>query len=633
MKRGKYRFLIIDDVLNNLITLKALMKEAFPNAEVVTALGGEIGLKFAKEEEPDVILLDILMPNVDGFEVCRKLKADPDLEAVPVLFMSAIKNDRYNRLKALDSGGEAFLNKPVDEVELYVQVRSMLKIREKNLSERARSKELNELVFKRTAEVVGLQEKYKDLLDDLPAMICEYLPDATLTYVNRAYCQYFNRSKEELIGIKFLDLLPVNEHEWAKNVYRRLTPENPLNCSSHHVLVNGEIRWQEWRDRAIFDDQGRSIQYYSIGVDITERKKAEDHPANVGSNDNMTGLYNRRFFEGEIKRLDHEKNFPLTLAMADVNGLKIINDSFGHLVGDQLLKDVAGAMEQGFRESDVIARIGGDEFAIILAKTDGKEAEELVHRVKRKLSVLSEGSIFHSVSFGFETKKTMGADIHELFAQAENDMYRQKVFESASLRSNVVEIIMNSLFEKSKREMSHSKRVGRIAASIASALNFTDEHISEIRIAGDIHDIGKIGVAEEILNKDGKLDQHEWQEIKKHPEAGRRILSSVDEFKVIADYVIAHHERWDGKGYPKGLSGEEIPVEARIIAIADSYDAMTSERSYRIAMGKEEALAEIERHIGSQFDPRIARVFIAMETDQEKEIQTESDPCLSVGGQ
>jgi diguanylate cyclase (GGDEF)-like protein/PAS domain S-box-containing protein len=615
------RFLIIDDVRDNLITLKALILEVFPNADVVVTQSGERGINLARETEPDVILLDILMPKMDGFEVCSRIQGDPKCEGIPILFITALKSDKGNRMKALHSGGEAFLTKPVDEVELYVQLRSMLKIREKNRLEKAKTEKLNEKVMERTVELEGLKEKYKNLLEDLPALICEYLPDSTLTYVNQAYCEYHNQSSEELIGKKFLDLLSKNQREKVKRSYLFLSPDGPLNTSTEQREINGEENWLEWRNRAIFDNEGQIMQYYSIGLDVTQRKKAEQNLVFLSYHDHLTGLYNRRFFEEELKRLDQSRNLPLTIVMADVNGLKIVNDSFGHLAGDQLLKRVADAMRIGFRADDIIARIGGDEFAMILLKTDETTADRIVKRAKENVKLLSKGNALQSVSFGFHTKTLPTENINEVFAQAENFMYRHKIYESASMRSKVVELVMNSLFEKSQREMSHSRRVGEIAASIAKEMDFSEEHIMEIRTTGCIHDIGKIGVQEKILNKDGKLTSDEWSEIKQHPEAGRRILSSIDDFKVIAEYIQAHHERWDGKGYPDGISGNQIPIESRIISVADAYDAMTSERSYRESMGREVAVEEIKKNSGSQFDPAVVEAFLAIEMPDDWNVQ------------
>lgn len=606
----KHKFLLIDDQIENLITIKALVKEAFAGAEIFTAQSGETGIKEAQANEPDVILLDILMPGMDGYEVCRRLKADLILRDIPILFVTALKSEKENRLKALESGGEAFINKPIDDIELFVQLRGMLKIREKNIADRNEQERLNQLVLEKTGELLTLKEKYAGILNDLPALVCEFNPDSTLTYVNKTYCDYFKTNQDELIGKPFLDFLPEQSREKAKRKYLSLRPHNPINHYSHQTEVNGEMRWQEWRDRAIFDKNNQLVNFYSIGVDITEKKLAEEKLLFLSYHDHMTGLYNRRFFEEEVKRLDKARNLPLTIIMADVNGLKLVNDSFGHDAGDQLLQEAAKAIQQGCRLDDVVARVGGDEFAILLPNTDSKTATDVIKRIKGYIEEFGQEMGLLTVSFGHMTKTEEYVSMKEIYAGAENQMYMHKAYESSSMRSKTIDVIMNSLFEKSVRENAHSKRVSQFCRLIASKLDFDEDEIKTIEMAGLVHDIGKIGVDEKVLNKSGALDKEEWLEIRKHPEAGRRILSSVKEYMEISEFIATHHERWDGTGYPEGLKGEEIPIEARIIAVADAYDAMTSERTYKKPMSQEEAMLELLRCKGTHFDAIIVDVFV-----------------------
>lgn len=343
--------------------------------------------------------------------------------------------------------------------------------------------------------------------------------------------------------------------------------------------------------------------------DITDRKDLEQKLQYLSYHDQLTGLYNRRFFENELKRLNHQSALPLSIVMADVNGLKLINDAFGHSTGDKLLQKVAAVLTKGVRTQDLVARLGGDEFVILLPNTEASDAEEIVKRLKTRVSEQRIESLNLSVSFGISTKLHKKQKIHEILTSAEDDMYKKKLYESPSIRSKNINIIMNTLNERSSREEAHSHRVSELCESIGKALDFSDEKILELKAIGLLHDIGKIAIDGDILNKAGKLTEEEWKEIKRHPEIGYRLLSSVNEMSDIADYVLAHHEKWDGTGYPKGLKGEEIPLSARIIAIADAYDAMTSERSYRKPLTHSEAIEELKRCSGSQFDPKLVEVF------------------------
>jgi diguanylate cyclase (GGDEF)-like protein len=295
--------------------------------------------------------------------------------------------------------------------------------------------------------------------------------------------------------------------------------------------------------------------------------------------------------------------------MADVNGLKLTNDAFGHKTGDLLLQKISDIMKKECRINDIIARIGGDEFVLLLPQTDAKNAEIIIDRINTAIKNENIHNIIMSVSMGYAVKENNSDDMEAIFMQAEDNMYRCKLTEGSSMRSRSIDIIMNSLYEKYNREMLHSQRVGEICSVIAEKMGFTKDEVDEIKAAGQMHDIGKIGITDTILNKPGKLNIGEWNEIERHSEIGYRILGSVHEFAQIANYVLEHHEKWDGTGYPKGLERESILLKARIIAVACAYDAMTTDMPYRKALTEDEGAAELRRCAGTQFDPEVVKVF------------------------
>ena len=421
-------------------------------------------------------------------------------------------------------------------------------------------------------------------------------------------------SKEIIIGKHLWELSP--EHQ----------PDGVLSQEKARVInkqaeTTGEVKFEWWHKKENGLEFPVEIMLTSILLhgkqvfhgllrDVSEHKQLEKELEYLSYNDVLTGLYNRRFFEEELKRLDAAGNLPLTIVMADVNGLKLINDSFGHTMGDKLLQKVGSTLAKGCRSGDIIARLGGDEFVILLPKTGNKETEQVVKRIKGYSKLEKVSPIELSISFGWETKHDPQENILEIFKKAEDRMYKKKLFESPSMRGKTIKAIISTLHEKNKREEQHSYRVSGLCKTIGKALGLPEGDIEELETVGLLHDIGKIAIEETTLNKPGKLTEDEWEEIKRHPEIGYRILSTVNDMSEIAEYVLCHHEKWNGMGYPKGLKGEAIPLQARIIAIADAYDAMTSERSYRSALPEETALEELQKNAGIQFDLEILKVFV-----------------------
>ena len=448
--------------------------------------------------------------------------------------------------------------------------------------------------------------------------------DAVISTDNQGNIQLFNKVAEQLTGWTQEEAFgkPSDEVFNIINEFTRERCNNPvtdvlytgktMELANHTMLISKEGIERPIEDSAapIKDDKGNINGVVLVFRDFTEKKERQAKIAYLSYHDQLTGLYNRRFFEEELRRLDTERNLPITMVMGDINGLKLTNDAFGHLAGDRLLIKVAEVMKKECRTDDIIARIGGDEFMFLLPRTDSDEAKIIIQRINATLAQEKLDSIILSVSFGWETKKTFAEPMTTIYKKAEDHMYRHKLSESSSMRNKAIKVIISTLYEKNKREEQHSQRVSKLCADIGIALNLSAADVGELRTGGLMHDIGKIALDENILNKPGRLNDGEWLEMKRHAETGYRILSSVNEFSQLAEYVLAHHERWDGKGYPKGLKGAKIPLQARIMAVADACDAMTSDRSYRKALSKEAVIEEMSRKAGKQFDPDIVQVLL-----------------------
>lgn len=334
----------------------------------------------------------------------------------------------------------------------------------------------------------------------------------------------------------------------------------------------------------------------------------------LGYHDFLTDLYNRTYFEEEKNRLDTARQLPISIIMGDINGLKLINDGFGHSKGDEVLIKIAKILKSCCREEDIVSRIGGDEFGILLPRTDSQSAHVVCSRISDacKGYALNEGSIYPSISVGHATKNIETETMDNIFIAAEESMSKQKLLESGSAHSSIIASIKAIMFEKSQETEEHAERLVQLSKSIGLAMSLTDDQLNEIELLSTLHDIGKMSIPADILSKRGKLSNKEWKEMKKHPEVGFRIAQATSELIPIAKSILCHHERWDGKGYPQGLIGEKIPLLSRIVAIADSFDAMTSDRPYRSAMTKGEAIEEIRRNSGTHFDPDISQLFLSI---------------------
>ncbi|MCH7953096.1 MAG: diguanylate cyclase [Chloroflexi bacterium] len=352
----------------------------------------------------------------------------------------------------------------------------------------------------------------------------------------------------------------------------------------------------------------------------------------VAGRDELTELQNRRFFyermHEELKTAQRLKK-PLSILMLDVDDLKLINDEFGHQVGDQVLRSFGRVLNREVGEKNVTARIGGDEFAVILPGADRKEADKIAWRIwdelaKTPVKETANASIFLGVSVGTGGYPWGGETLDEIIHWADAKLYANKLERKGFKHANrngkdegrlvaaVVDVLSSALEIRDTMTHRHARRVARMSAFVAREMKLSEDEVLQIEYAAALHDIGKIGVTDSILFKEEALEADEWQEMRRHSELGYKILNGVDFLRDAAEIVYSHHEYYGGGGYPRGLRGNEIVLGARVFAVVDAYDAMTSRRPYREAMSQDDALEEIMRHAGSQFDPVTVEAFIRM---------------------
>lgn len=348
--------------------------------------------------------------------------------------------------------------------------------------------------------------------------------------------------------------------------------------------------------------------------DITQQVRLEDELRQMAERDAMTGLYNRRIFEEEMFAKEDKATEGIALIILDIDGLKLINDTVGHEVGDQVIKIVGKEVQDRFEAFGLVARLSGDEFGVMSECLDGDAIEQIMKRMKATIDEINGFSkLFQiSVSYGYGIYVGQAFDPRALFREADNNMYQNKMFKASSVRSGLVRTLMKALEAKDFITEGHADRMESLTEELGRAIGLGQNKIDRLMLLAKFHDIGKVGIPDRILNKPGKLDEQEYRIMKTHSQIGRRIALASPELSDIADLIYHHHEKWDGTGYPLGVVGEAIPIECRILALVDTYDAMTNDRPYRKALPHEAAMKEIRIHKGRQFDPTLVEAFVEM---------------------
>ncbi len=464
------------------------------------------------------------------------------------------------------------------------------------------------------------ERSYAVLLSNLPGMAyrCKYDHEWTMLFVSDGcygLTGYYpaelinnrKRSFSDLISLKYQDPL---WRKWVQAVENR----TKLKEEYEIVTASGETKWVIEQGQAIYGEDGNVVALEGLIVDISERKRKEDEVVYLNYHDFLTGIYNRRYLELEKDRVDREEYLPLSVMIGDINGVKLVNDAFGHAEGDILIAETAKIIQSCCRPADIAARTGGDEFVILMPMTDMETANSIMEKIRRKCEEynkdLSNEAYSINISLGFSTKESVNEHLDSVIKVAEDFMYKRKLLEHKSSHSVILSSIKATMHERSHETQEHAERLTSLSKELGKKMKLTQQELDELELVATLHDIGKVGIDDRILNKPGKLDEEEWIEMKKHSEIGYRIAMSSPDLVPIAEYILSLHERWDGKGYPQGIRGEEIPLLSRIVSVVDAYDAMTEDRAYRKAMSDKDAAEELRKNAGTQFDPKIVKQFL-----------------------
>lgn len=437
-----------------------------------------------------------------------------------------------------------------------------------------------------------------------------------ITGINKRAERILDLRSAEVEGISFEKIFNLRDGESKRKiespVQKVLELGEIVTLPSNTILVTKNNKSIHLEDSAapIISQTGEILGVVMVFRDISNTIEQQSKLEYLKTNDKLTGLYNRNYMETYLNDINSNQHLPFSIIIGDINGLKIVNDLYGQETGNILLKGIAKIMKRVCDKSDIVVRSGGDEFMIFSPNSSLELAEQKIINIKQKLSKELGEYSKTSISFGCAVKTRLYASLKETISEAENNMHHQKMLDAKSYRNAMISALLATLYEKSSETEEHSKRLESISHLIGKQLKLSSSEMDNLSLLSYLHDIGKIKITKEILQKNTTLNEEEWAEMKTHSEAGYRIAQSSLELSSIANYILCHHERWDGSGYPNRLRGEEIPLLSRIISIADAYDAMTNDRVYRKALNEKEALNELVSNSGSQFDPKLIDIFI-----------------------
>jgi len=467
--------------------------------------------------------------------------------------------------------------------------------------------------------------------------IIEYLPDATCVIDRNKKVIAWNRVMEKLTGVCKEDMLGKGDYDYAIPFYGKPRPvlidyigldANELDNNYPLVKKQGNMLFAEVFTPSLFKGKGAllwamaspllNIDGQVVGAiesirDITEQKQTKVQMQYLTKHDPLTGQYNRNFFEQQMEQLAGGCRTSVGMIVCDVDGLKLVNDTLGNDAGDALLIAVADVIKKALRKSDLLARVGGGEFAVLLPGIGIGAVEDICSEIKNVVTRYNneKPELPLSISIGFAVGNNSAENLSLLYKEAYNKMNREKLHHRQSSRSAIVHTMMKALEARDFITEGHADRLHNLLVNLASIMGLSHSRITDLCLLAQFHDIGKVGIPDRILFKQGPLTQEEYVEMQRHCEIGYNIARSSPDLVPIADWILKHHEWWNGHGYPLGLEGEQIPLECRILSITDAFDAMTSDRPYRKAMAREDALAELKKCAGTQFDRQLVDKFIS----------------------
>ena len=523
------------------------------------------------------------------------------------LFPTFKKNQSYAAyLKAIETGQDQIAEGLVQGLYLRTRIFSMdwgiLDISEDITSQQAAAE-----------SVKYSEERFRSLADSAADAIVSINQRGKIIFWNKAAENIFGYSSAQALGQDSDMLIPERFQGLQQNGFKQLIVEGRAGNRAESLELiclsrDGREMPMELAVSAA-SVMGQNV-YTAIIRDVTERQDIEKQLKFLSFHDSLTGLYNRAYFEEEMERLSKARLDSVGLLISDVDGLKLVNDTMGHKTGDGLLVVIAGIITDACRQGDVVARIGGDEFAAILPNCTVEAIEQVCARIRQVTTEYNgkNPELPLSLSLGWAVRPGKDLDTNRLFHTADDEMYREKVNNHDVMVNNFIQ----ALQKKNLSSEEQITQLGELMKELAQAAGLGGNSLAEMDLLARYHDIGNVLVADNILLKAGHLNRTEEDEMKRHCEIGYHIALSTPHLMAVAEKILKHHERWDGKGYPQGLKGQKIPIESRILALAAAYSAMRQNRPHAKAMTHQQALVEIKKESGKQFDPELVTKFLKL---------------------
>lgn len=449
------------------------------------------------------------------------------------------------------------------------------------------------------------------LISKARSKVLEYVRIPFVLFDNEGILADMNIQAERIFALTKNDLSVLTIEKFLERLGIKLHGDFQEKNADFDVILypDGEETHLRGEYDVLRDLKSRIIGEVFLFHNRTKEDRVMEELENIANYDSLTGLPNKYNLEKIKNDFISRENFPISVVVANINEMKLINDVFGESVGDEIVKFIASSIRKALPRKHYVARID-NEFVAVLTNTDYEEARKKFYEISLKTDKNKYFEMGIGFEFGISTMEESDRDVSQLINEAFHKLGTKKTVKRKNIKTEIIENYKRLIVKNQYENDEHCKNIWCLSKKIAEKLNMKAEKIGQLEMLSYLHDIGKLAIPKEILMKPEMLNEHEWDIIKSHTSKGYAIAKSNRDLGEIAFYILSHHERWDGKGYPNGLKEDDIPLSARILSVVDSYVSMTHDRPYRSAISKNSAMGEIKSLSGTHFDPKIVEILI-----------------------